>query len=413
MEQLPDDYEKTSLGVARDEPSTLGLPPGPHRGHRARNLLYWISGVTTAVVLIGLGFFFGSAQHVIFFGGGATVASTTSSGMDQRLAGTMMSMDELRSLSVVWNGNQLEWGLALQDPDLSLEEFTHVSNETLQSQAAVVSGIRLAVRKLPSSQLEAAFQPIVDHYQARFDALIPLIAASISGPEGEFQRSLAAYLEVVDPAAVARVLRSVFEDDSVMELILHDAAEKGVDGDPREILDAFLDTFAAPSTNVLTEFSAATRSVPTTTTQQIGYQAVNENRRKEEEYFRRLGLLFLSNAWEEPPVTEEAKAAAKLHTSLLSVGYLLASSEFVGEARDVLIDSLAASGGTEFAKRLIDAAVVLDGDLAEGALFLCFENDPSTYLEYSSSLNAQEQIDFCVIKRVRDNEVDMFLRPTW
>jgi Flp pilus assembly CpaF family ATPase len=46
---------------------------------------------------------------------------------------------------------------------------------------------RVAVGELPTEQLRTAFQPIVDHYQARFDTLSPLIAASVSDTDAEFE----------------------------------------------------------------------------------------------------------------------------------------------------------------------------------------------------------------------------------
>ena len=60
----------------------------------------------------------------------------------------------------------------------------------------------------------------------------------------EFDAALAEYLELVDPERVAELLRSVFEDPVVEQLILDDAEARGIEGDPQEILEAFLATIS-------------------------------------------------------------------------------------------------------------------------------------------------------------------------
>lgn len=156
----------------------------------------------------------------------------------------MAVLEEVARLTRAWNSNALEWITALYDPDVSLAEFNEVSLATVQSQAAVVAGFRIAVSGLPEGDLQEAFDPIVHHYQARFDALHLLIAASMGSSERAFEDALSAYQDKSNPNAAGNLLRTVFEHPSVMRLLEYDTEVNGLTATPQEVVDALVRTMS-------------------------------------------------------------------------------------------------------------------------------------------------------------------------
>ena len=157
-------------------------------------------------------------------GGGDTslqtrVTTTAVSRTDTSLApspdssAVMSAVDDLDAVIDEWNSNQIEWIVALQDPDVSYAEFLTVQQDLMQRQMGLVATFDITVRNLPSD-LASAFEPLVDHLVGRIPLLQAVFGAAATGTDTELETAMVAYVDYVSVDALD-AMEQVFSSNVV------------------------------------------------------------------------------------------------------------------------------------------------------------------------------------------------------
>ena len=124
-----------------------------------------------------------------------------------------------------WNNTNLEWIAKSNDPEVGMTEFIEASGQALDSQTKLVITIRFAIDALPTADLQEAFRPLEEHFQARLDALRILLTEVSSGTQEELEKALADYREVCSPDEAIRMLETVLYHPTVAAILAAEGVE--------------------------------------------------------------------------------------------------------------------------------------------------------------------------------------------
>ena len=136
-----------------------------------------------------------------------------------------------------WNASNLAWITDSNDASVSDQQFAESSMRLIERQTDLVLAIRWRIDQLPTQDLQAAFGPLEDHFQDRLDALRPLVTATLSGTQAEYDQALAAYRDTASPAQAISMVEAILRHATVEGLL----REQGVE--PDQIIELFEETF--------------------------------------------------------------------------------------------------------------------------------------------------------------------------